>query len=138
MKSFIHKYYQSSFSLGERQEIEVFTTFGGKAVFSARNLLKLEIYDESLSSELRLSNKVKDSITIINVYPNPANQLIRITANVSLENYQVSIGDISGRIVMQTVYKNELNVAQLESGLYNIDLENDLGQHYKSKLIIAK
>ena len=111
---------------------------GGNAVFSARNLLNLEIYDTTLVSSARLARSFSDSFVALNVFPNPAKQNIHIASNILLDNAMIIIHDVSGRVVMQTIYKNDINISSFEPGLYYIDLVTEDAHHYKTRFINAK
>ena len=130
VKRFIHKYYQSSFSLGERQEIEVFTTLGGNAVYAARNILFLEVEDTLLSSTERKARPL-DEVNLpkeIIVYPNPTSGSISLKCLDDLTGFNYLIKDISGRIVSKGYFQNKIEI-NAEPGIYFIEL-NKNDSHY--------
>lgn len=64
------------------------------------------------------------------VYPNPANDMINVSSN-SLNINNLSIVDINGRQVMNNSYDGSisasLNITELSSGLYLLNITTDLG-----------
>ena len=72
------------------------------------------------------------------VYPNPSNNYITIQHKQNLtENYDYSIIDLIGRIVKSGKSKfNELiNIENLTSGNYIIQIETEKGEKFTEKLI---
>ena len=61
-----------------------------------------------------------------NVYPNPANNILRVNLSSNDPNsYSVSIIDVTGRIVLSHFLDNEIiNISALKSGMYFIKLIN--------------
>lgn len=81
-------------------------------------------------SELSLQNDD------IHIYPNP------VATNLNIHGaetyYKVSIIDLSGKVVLRHVFYNEslLNLSELQSGTYIVDIENQLGETRRTKLIV--
>ena len=65
------------------------------------------------------------------VYPNPASNFINVSSNDSKVT-SVSMADLNGRIVKQVSYDNvsnvELNISDLASGLYLMNIKSDNGE----------
>lgn len=82
-----------------------------------------------------LNNEIftKDNFTIS---PNPINNIFLISG-INNENIeQVTITDINGRIVktISTNFQNEINISELNNGLYFVNIKTDIG--LSSKKII--
>lgn len=76
----------------------------------------------------------KNETSTFKVYPNPANDLLSIS-NLS-ENAKVSLIDMSGRsIELSQTSNNQFNVANYESGVYVLQIENE-GKVSTQRLII--
>lgn len=73
----------------------------------------------------------------INIYPNPAQNIIHIDGLDDTSNSEIVIFDMTGRVVMRTIYCNELNISDLPNGAYVIRIMND-GFVTISKLLISK
>ena len=73
----------------------------------------------------------------INIYPNPAQNIIHIDGLDDTSNSEIVIFDMTGRVVMRTIYCNELNISDLPNGAYVIRIMND-GFVTTSKLLISK
>lgn len=88
-------------------------TYGYQAVYSAEPLTGTGFVGLEETEELTFS-----------VYPNPANDVVRITAPEKTE--QISITNIAGQVVYSTyqpVGQIEINVANFPAGVYFVKLE---------------
>lgn len=70
---------------------------------------------------------VEEEITdALSIFPNPAADVINITADIDLTNANVEIFDINGKRVMATTLKtNTINVRELNSGIYIMVVRNN-------------
>ncbi len=66
------------------------------------------------------------------IYPNPSNGVFSIE---NAENYEITISDISGRIVFNAKNVNKTNVELLKSGVYLINFKSET-RSLSSKIII--
>lgn len=69
-------------------------------------------------------------LTDINLYPNPAENILNIDFKDVAET-KVNLYDMSGRLVMNTVLintNNKLDMSQLKSGIYVVELSNENGK----------
>lgn len=79
-----------------------------------------------------------DAFSNIAVYPNPANNIIAIEFSKYIENETLIITDITGKKVKEIFHsglKNEINVADLENGVYFV---NCLNNKLSVKVIVLK
>ena len=74
----------------------------------------------------------------LNVYPNPAQNTIHIDGLDESLCDEILICDITGRVVKRSLYANELNISELQNGLYMIRVVNKDGYNNTSKLLISK
>lgn len=76
---------------------------------------------------------VKDSKTIenLNIYPNPAKDVIRFSQKLKT----IEIYSADGKKVLQSKNKENLNVLQIPAGMYFIKAENANGKKLNSKFI---
>ncbi|MBI5540669.1 MAG: T9SS type A sorting domain-containing protein [Bacteroidia bacterium] len=81
-------------------------------------------------------NEVSD-ISVMNVYPNPATNMVTIAAKEAISN--VSIYDFQGRLVQQYDFNNstevKLNVSELSNGIYSIVANSVKGNSFSTKLV---
>ncbi|MBL0339591.1 MAG: T9SS type A sorting domain-containing protein [Bacteroidetes bacterium] len=101
---------------------------GGDAVFSAREMLFLEIHEEIPA--LRLSGNTEQENLIVpislfnnnfSIYPNPSHQYITIVKNRQLEIKRLEILDVMGKKVYETTTQfQSVDVSWLEEGLYYV------------------
>lgn len=68
--------------------------------------------------------------------PNPTNEYVKLQGFT--ENIQVTITDISGKVVLSTTIRpnQKLNVSKLNTGIYLIQADDNLGNSLREKLIV--
>ncbi|WP_114778603.1 LamG-like jellyroll fold domain-containing protein [Botryobacter ruber] len=75
----------------------------------------------------------------INIYPNPASDVLNINFNsFNKEKVQVSIMDLSGRTLIDvqlTEAHNQLNLSKLESGVYIVKVKRGSGEMSNYKIV---
>ena len=74
----------------------------------------------------------------LNIYPNPAQNVVYIEGLEADSCNEILIYDISGRAVKQSSYYNELNISELQNGAYMIRIVMNDGSYKTSKLLISK
>ena len=147
-----------SFVLTENQKQKLFAIAnqcpltGGKIVYDARGLyeslygLSNSFNDDALCNLIgqRSDEKYTESNSI-KVYPNPteSNVWIDLGKTKSVENLNLSIFDMNGRLLKNNniSFNNSpisINVNELKSGIYIIQLKDNTNIIYKDKLIILK
>ena len=112
---------------------------GGRGVYLARSLKKLRIEDGA--SSLRLNTQTQSSAIkseSINLYPNPANNLLNIEFSSRTEGVLI-IKDASERVYLHRYINDvniQLNLEQLTSGIYFLEIAFENCNVEKRKLII--
>lgn len=95
----------------------------------------LSIDDEALTSTNRHGfvtmfgedisgvNEIYNSVSV-NIYPNPAKDIITISSKLSLKNAKLNIYSVSGKLVKTGIISNhnEINVSNLQNGSYFIKI----------------
>ena len=71
----------------------------------------------------------------VQVYPNPVSSTLFIDGLNGFSNLDVQIVSIQGQVIKEVVNSLEINVSNIESGIYFIKIECD-GQQYLKKFII--
>ena len=74
----------------------------------------------------------------LNVYPNPAQNIIHIDGLDESLCDEIVIYDITGRAVKHYSYSNELNISELQNGAYMLRVVFKDGSNNTSKLLISK
>ena len=69
------------------------------------------------------------------VYPNPATSMIYIAGVESYNNLEVMLVNLQGQVVKSVANLLEINVSDIESGIYFIKINRD-GQQYLEKIVI--
>ena len=81
------------------------------------------------------NQEVTQSLTI---YPNPSTSVIHIDGVDENNAAEIFIFDLTGRVVNYYPYSNELNVSDLQNGVYMLRVINNDGSFKISKLLISK
>ena len=85
------------------------------------------------SCSIITGESVEEHNSYINIHPNPANDKISIATELNVE--EIAIYDIYGRTVRQQVNKTTgpqvIDVADLENGIYFINIKTDKGNIVK-------
>ncbi len=72
----------------------------------------------------------------INIFPNPANEFISINSTTELQSFEIV--DLTGKVVFSDYLTNsQINVNNIENGVYFIKLYDNKGVAKTEKLIIA-
>ena len=77
----------------------------------------------------------ENSETTVSLYPNPASSTVYLKGINNFNNLEVSVLNLQGQVVLRTVNALEINVADIESGIYFIKIDCD-GQQYLKKFVI--
>ena len=72
----------------------------------------------------------------LRLYPNPVGSILHLEGD--FEGGQISLYDLTGRKVYQSVYQHEIPVESLHNGLYFISITTAEGQIINQKFIIEK
>ena len=116
-------------------EIDIIGTTGSSAAVpnavSATGIFDNLIVRASLTDTLlgTISNEIVSNS--FSISPNPANDLVKISNTDNINVNEITITDLNGRIVKTTNFKNvsniEVNVADLTSGVYFMNINSDKG-----------
>ena len=71
----------------------------------------------------------------VKVYPNPAYSTVAINGLNDFANLEVQVVNLQGQVVMSVVNSLEINVSDIEAGIYFIKINCD-GQQYLQKIVI--
>jgi hypothetical protein len=97
-----------------------------------------------LSTELLLSNTNQSEMEALIVYPNPANSSVNLYSKSLLQSdYYGRVVDLSGKTVSDFILKafsngTELEIGNLQTGLYSIQLWNADGNYKTLKLVVKQ
>lgn len=72
------------------------------------------------------------------LYPNPADDVVRIIGENDALYREVFVFDITGRTVKHSYNCNELNVSDLQDGVYMLSVKKENGAFETTKLMISK
>ena len=81
------------------------------------------------------NQEVANTLTL---YPNPASDYVHIDGVDENTCSEISVFDMTGRLIIKYPYCNELNVSDLQNGIYMLRVIGDDGTNKTSKLLISK
>ena len=74
----------------------------------------------------------------ITVYPNPSNGLVTINGLLNVMNYSVEVIDLQGRIVYSVTNQGQLNLDQLDNGIYTLRISTEKGLFAVEQVSLSK
>ena len=77
---------------------------------------------------------------LINIYPNPVNNILFISGLSDAKN-ELVVYDIYGRLIIekQTNGTNgSIDVSSLSDGVYNLRIKNETGEYFKKRFVVIK
>lgn len=80
----------------------------------------------------------QDVVTDLQLSPNPVSSVLHLNGINADECSEIIVYDLTGRTVMNVRYSNELNVSDLDSGVYVIRIINHDGSSLSSKFIVSR
>lgn len=88
----------------------------------------------SVDGLLAVSNN-ETAVAAISVYPNPVNDIINVVNTQNVNVNSITVTDLNGRIVKEAKYSNtsnvQMNVSDLSSGVYMMNIQSDKGSSVK-------
>jgi hypothetical protein len=112
-------------------------TIGGQSGLYYR--LKVIDLDEKVEYSKIINLKSNKILRGVKIYPNPTSNIVNIEIEGALnKSVQVSVKDISGRVVLQQTLTSDnstINMSALSGGLYILDTQFSDGQKQSFKLV---
>lgn len=71
------------------------------------------------------------SLSSISVYPNPVTNVLNISNSNNIEIKNISITDINGRVIKNQTSLTQINVSDLNAGVYFVNIESNDGKTTK-------
>ena len=113
--------------------------------FERRQYIAGDVYDIRrvyFYSELDPNNTIEDQATTIevNIFPNPATQMLTISVQEIEGDLNLSLFDLSGKEVLNQIISNDqtISVADYTSGIYTYKVTNSEGLNTSGKFVISK
>ena len=88
---------------------------------------------------LSANDEVVTLKTIINIYPNPANNILHIDATGQFKNYTSSLYDLEGRLMKTATNTNALDVSGISPGIYLLEIaDQQSSERFVEKIAIRR
>ncbi|HBG70835.1 MAG: hypothetical protein A2W93_00770 [Bacteroidetes bacterium GWF2_43_63] len=87
------------------------------------------------ATDVTIYNAIEENEISASVYPNPASEFVTVSAGTE---GILKVVDMTGRVVFSTVFSQsaDVNVSEMESGIYNVMINGNDGNFAISKLIV--
>ena len=115
---FISGYFENTVDFNPASAINNHSSVGGFDMF----ILKLS---QGVLTDLNFENHSGFNENILLLYPNPASNELRINTDKPVRS--ISVSDINGKAVKINRSNNTIDVSNLSSGLYFIQVETEKG-----------
>ena len=80
----------------------------------------------------------QDVMTELQLSPNPVSSVLHLDGMSAEKCSEIIVYDLTGRTVLDVLYSNELNVSDLDNGVYVIRVINHDGSFLSSKFIVSR
>ncbi|WP_178988541.1 LamG-like jellyroll fold domain-containing protein [Winogradskyella schleiferi] len=106
--------------------------------YDANNFVESMIVPDLSSNICNPSLHISDtpSIKSLSIYPNPTNGILNLKSNTENEDFNIKIFDVYGKIINEFEAVKEVNIKQLHSGIYLMELESNLNRTKATRRII--
>jgi hypothetical protein len=79
---------------------------------------------KKINSLVCKTNTLNDNdLESVQIYPNPVNDILHIQHSQS--NFKLKLSDISGKVIIEYKNVNQIDISNLEKGIYLLELENE-------------
>lgn len=104
----------------------------GKAAVGA-----LQHFAVATTANLSTNENQVNTLEAVKIYPNPAKNVLNIELPKHSKDFNVEISDMTGKLVLESKNKHEINISGVESGNYMVTISlND--EKISKKIIIKK
>lgn len=107
-------------------------TWQNSSIFGA--LMVRPVFEYEIKKQQ--SNVLVDNFVEFQIYPNPANEFINIES--FSDNDIVQIYDFTGKLILSSIVKSQIDISALSSGMYVVKLNSNLANYKTQKLLIAR
>lgn len=81
-------------------------------------------------------NEVVRNIEVLKIYPNPSSGIVNIEVPLEVNDFEVVLIDLTGKVVLKTANDNQLNISYLPAGMYMVQLyDKKTGARHMAKLM---
>ena len=115
----------SSIQTGNKYQYNDNELYANQAYYRIKVIAKDGSYTNSTTLALQTNQKAQDGFS---VYPNPAKEVIRYTANYNAASAQVTLVDMSGKVIWmanQSIEKNQsysIDLSTFSNGIYHLSI----------------
>jgi len=96
-----------------------------------RPIFRNRVFDVSVAEESVKRNDLK-------VYPNPTNGILNLEILAQNRMESVQLMDMTGKLVLEVPFQNQLNLAHLPKGIYFLKVQNENGEQLTRKVILSE
>ncbi len=108
------------------------------ATYSTANWLNVDSNTTFVESQEECEALSIDDLSLnadISIYPNPANAIINLKYDSSVEIKKVTLMNSLGQVIKESASKNSIDISTLQNGIYLINIEDTSGNRSNHKII---
>jgi aminopeptidase YwaD len=132
-------FYEIPQSMNEHTTNDTFANVNPTYVFNVGKaaLGALQHFAVATTANLSTNENQVNTLEAVKIYPNPAKNVLNIELPKHSKDFNVEISDMTGKLVLESKNKNEINISGVESGNYMVTISlND--EKISKKIIIKK
>lgn len=131
-------FYETQRSFNEHTANDTFANVDPTYVFNVgkASVGALQHFAVASTSILGTAETEENLLESVKVYPNPAKNIINIELPNFIKNFTVDITDMSGKSILKSGDKKEINVSGLENGVYLLTVKS--GEFSATRKIVIK
>lgn len=131
------------FDFSNNQSDKIFYNVSGSWINSGYkgNIMMRPILGSELYAHVGIEEKQESKIAEFNIYPNPSNGVFNIDfkGETLPTHAQIHVFDFTGRMVYKGNYSNKVDLKELSSGIYILQIiDNTKGINLQRKIIISR
>lgn len=132
-------FYEIPQSMNEHTTNDTFANVNPTYVFNVGKAAvgALQHFAVATTANLSTNENQVNTLEAVKIYPNPAKNVLNIELPKYSKDFTVVISDMTGKLVLESKNKNEINISGVESGNYMVTISlND--EKISKKIIIKK
>lgn len=131
-------FYEIPQSMNEHTTNDTFANVNPTYVFNVGKAAvgALQHFAVATTANLSTNENQVNTLEAVKIYPNPAKNVLNIELPKHSKDFNVEISDMTGKLVLESKNKNEINISGVESGNYMVTIS--LTDEKISKKIIIK
>ncbi|MCU7616547.1 M28 family peptidase [Chryseobacterium sp. PBS4-4] len=131
-------FYETPQSMNEHTVNDTFANVDPTYVFNVGKAAVGALQHFAVATTTLSVNETQGSqLESVKIYPNPAKNIVKLELPNNIKDFKVEISDMSGKLVLKTENETEINVSELQNGVYVCSIKAN-GENITRKIVIKK